>query len=358
MFCKRQDKHSHSAFHGQCDSSYLHQQDGGNQILNPSLSVSRPLAMVPTEADNSVCYTHSRDSECECRQGVSVSPGLLRLEALPCSVPSPSEQVGSSRHRPVCIPSDKPAASLCELEAGPPIRSSGCLLPPMEQGQGLCLYPILPFRQVLQSSSKTAGTTSSPCSTSVENPTLVSSFIGPPYRPSCPSPTNPQSVDSGRNDSSTNPPPAGRMAYLRQQYEEGGFSVQAKDLLSAAWRRNTSDQYASAWRKWSSWCAERKVNPISASLSDIINFLAGEFQQATLNVYRFAISMTHPVIDSHRVGEHPMICQLLKGIFNSRPPQPRYSFTWDVSVVVGYIKSLGANSTCPLKFCPKSWLCF
>ena len=186
MLCKIQDKHSHSAFHGQCDSCYLHQQDGGNQIPCPSLSVSRPLAMVPTEADNSVCHTYSRDSECECRQGVVVSPGLLGLEALPSSVPSPSEEMGSSRYRPVCIPSDKPAASLCELEARPPIRSSGCLLPPVEQGQGLCLSPILPFRQVPQSSSETAGTTSSPCSTSVENPTLVSPFLGPPYRPLSP----------------------------------------------------------------------------------------------------------------------------------------------------------------------------
>ena len=58
----------------------------------PSLFISRPLAMVPTEADNSVRHTHSRDSECECRQVVSVSPGILRLEALPSSVPSPSEQ--------------------------------------------------------------------------------------------------------------------------------------------------------------------------------------------------------------------------------------------------------------------------
>ena len=283
----------------------------------------------------------------------SVSPGLLRLEALPSSVPSPSEQVGSCRYRPVCIPPDKPAASLCELEAGPPIRSSGCLLPPVEQGQGLRLSPVLPFRQVPRSGSETAGTTASPCSTSVGNPTLVSSFIGPSYRPSSPSPPNTQSGNSGRNDSPTKPPPAGRMAYLRQQYEEGGFSVQARDLLSAAWRRNTSDQYASAWHKWTSWCAERKVNPISASLSDIINFLAGEYQQGkqyrTLNVYRSAISMTHSVIDSHRVGEHPMICQLLKGIFNSRPPQPRYSFTWDVSVVVGHIKTLAANSTLSLK---------
>ena len=209
-------------------------------------SLSRDLWQWCLQRQITVSATHIPGTECECRQGVSVSPGLLRLETLPSSVPSPSEQVGSSRYRPVCIPPDKPATSLCELEAGPPIRSSGCLLSPVEQGQGLCLSPILPFRQVSQSSSETAGTTASPCSTSVENPTLVSSFIGPSYRPSSPSPPNPPSVSSGGNDPPTNPPPAGRMAYLRQQYEEGGFSVQARDLLSAAWRRNTSDQYASA----------------------------------------------------------------------------------------------------------------
>ena len=44
--------------------------------------------------------------------------------------------------------------------------------------------------------------------------------------------------------------------------------------------------------------AERKVNPVSAYLSNIVNFLADQFQQRKdyriLNVYQSAISMTHP----------------------------------------------------------------
>ena len=59
---------------------------GGEQISFPGLSVSRPLAMVSTEADKGVCHTHSGHLECDSRQGIQVSPGLLRLENLPSSI--------------------------------------------------------------------------------------------------------------------------------------------------------------------------------------------------------------------------------------------------------------------------------
>ena len=38
-----------------------------------------------------------------------------------------------------------------------------------------------------------------------------------------------------------------------------------------------------------------------------------------------------------------MVSRLLKGVFHERPPQPRYSTTWDVSVVTNHIESLGEN---------------
>lgn len=353
MLRKGQNKHSHSAPDGQCDCTDIHQQNGGNQIPCPSLSVSRSLAVVSSETDNSVCHPHPRDPECERRQGIQASPGLLRLEALPSSVPDPSEPLGPSGTRPVCVPVDKPATSLCELETRPPGRSSGRLLPSVEHSQGLCLSPLLSPGQVPQSSAETASPMPCTGSTSVEISTLVSPLAGSSSGLSSPYSPVSQSINPGGSVPPSDPPPAGRMAYLRQQYEEGGFSCQARELLSAAWRKNTSDQYASAWRKWTGWCSPRKINPVSASLNDIINFLASEFLQGkqyrTLNVYRSAISMTHPTIDSVRVGEHPMVCQLLKGIFNSRPPQPRYSFTWDVSVVVEYIRGLGLNTSLSLK---------
>lgn len=48
-------------------------------------------------------------------------------------------------------------------------------------------------------------------------------------------------------------------------------------------------------------------------------------------------------------GGHPLVTQLMKGMFNSRPPKPKYSHTWDVTIVTKYLASLGSNSLLSLK---------
>jgi len=55
--------------------------------------------------------------------------------------------------------------------------------------------------------------------------------------------------------------------------------------------------------------------------------------------------MTHGPIDGVVVGKHPLVCRLLKGIYNQRPPQPRYSCTWDVGLVLDHIRSWGPTVT-------------
>lgn len=88
-------------------------------------------------------------------------------------------------------------------------------------------------------------------------------------------------------------------------------------------------------------------------IRSILEFLTSEFNLGrayrALNVYRSAISSTHPKIDSVRVGEHPLVVQLLKGAYNLRPPLPRHSSTWDVSLIVSFIDSLGVNESLSLK---------
>ena len=88
-------------------------------------------------------------------------------------------------------------------------------------------------------------------------------------------------------------------------------------------------------------------------MSTVANFLAGLFEQGysyrSLNSYRSSISSTHDRVDGAPVGQHPIITRLLAGAFNSRPPQPRYTTTWDVNSVTSYLKSLSDNSGLSLK---------
>ena len=130
--------------------------------------------------------------------------------------------------------------------------------------------------------------------------------------------------------------------------------------MSSATRQSTNKAYDSAWGKWSSWCATRQIDPISANIRDILSFLSDQFdnklQYRTINVLRSAISSVHPWIDGKPVGQHPIVIRLMKGIANERPCKPRYSVTWDVSRVTSYLSSLGNNDKLCLKFLTKKLL--
>ena len=40
------------------------------------------------------------------------------------------------------------------------------------------------------------------------------------------------------------------------------------------------------------------------------------------------------------ISEHPLVIRLMKGVFNSRPPESRYHYIWDASQVICYLASL------------------
>lgn len=88
-------------------------------------------------------------------------------------------------------------------------------------------------------------------------------------------------------------------------------------------------------------------------MANVGNFLSEEFEQGkaynTINGYRSAISARHPKIDGVQVGQHPDIVRLMMGVFNKRPPIPRYSETWCVDLVLGTIKSLGTDEDMDIK---------
>ena len=97
----------------------------------------------------------------------------------------------------------------------------------------------------------------------------------------------------------------------------------------------------------------RKSNPLSASIGTVSQFLtslyASGLSYSTVNTYRSAISMTHLPIDGVPVGSHYLIKRLMKGIFNKRPPVPRYVISWPVEKVLRYLKIMPGYDQISLK---------
>ena len=100
----------------------------------------------------------------------------------------------------------------------------------------------------------------------------------------------------------------------------------------------------SSWRKWKEWCEPRHIHPF---LSGVLDFLADQFEASrqcrSFNCYRSAVSSCLLPIDGFSVGQHPLVSRLLKSAFNLRPPQPKYSHTWEVHKMLDFLKSLGSN---------------
>ena len=186
---------------------------------------------------------------------------------------------------------------------------------------------------------------------------MVSSPAGATDRPSLDPTRQPGTIDGPLR----RPTPTGgigtttasRLEAIRSRQFATGISAETSQLLAAGWSTGTNTAYQSAWKRWNSWCTEREVDPLSCSIQPFLEFLAGVFKEGlqyrSINTIRSAISMTHDHIEGTPIGKHPLVTRLLKGIYNSRPPQPRYSATWDVDVVIRYLKTMGENDTLSLK---------
>ena len=127
------------------------------------------------------------------------------------------------------------------------------------------------------------------------------------------------------------------MDRLRTRLQKEGVSREASNLKIKSRISSSNLDYESAWGKWSSWYVERKIDPFCSNINQILEFLSQLFQNGlhyrAINNYRSTISPFPDHNQEKPVGEHPRICTLVASVFNSRPPQPRYCFNWNVQTV-------------------------
>ena len=99
-------------------------------------------------------------------------------------------------------------------------------------------------------------------------------------------------------------------------------------------------------QRFTQYCHQRNVDLFYAATKIGIEYLKKYFHAgvgySSVNTARFVLSTVIKTENDIPFGELPLVCRFLKGVFNLRPALPKYSTTWDVSVVLKYIKSLKA----------------
>ena len=129
---------------------------------------------------------------------------------------------------------------------------------------------------------------------------------------------------------------------FRQRLLAAGISERIFRLISSTRRQGSLSNYNSSWSKWTSWCGERKIDPFRCAIGKVLGYLGylfrSDYEHRTIGFHRSAISAYHEYVYTKPVGQHPHVCALLKGVFNHRPPQPRYVFIWDIQTVLDFVK--------------------
>ena len=247
-------------------------------------------------------------------------------------------------------------ASFYQLEARPTGNSHRCLHSRLVQHscKTLC-QPTLEFsRQSPISDTQSEGGGISPSGTSLESPIMVPTVTSDAGQRitsySTITRNNPVSMSEQPSRHCTS---VSRVGCIRDRCQSDHLSETATELVLSSWRDKSKKSYNSSFNKWARWCEGWGRNPISGPISDVANFLAELFQEgyqySSINIYRLSISTTHDRMDGYPIGQHPTVVRLLKGVFNKRPPLPRYTHTWDVSKVTSYISSLDDNASLSLK---------
>ena len=93
------------------------------------------------------------------------------------------------------------------------------------------------------------------------------------------------------------------------------------------------------------------MDPFKCHVRHYLNYLAHLSQKGhpyrTIGVRRSAISAYHESVVAGSalilLGKHPSVCAFMSWVHNLRPPVAKYSFTWDVEVVLGIFRSWPKN---------------
>lgn len=146
------------------------------------------------------------------------------------------------------------------------------------------------------------------------------------------------SIDKNETDS---------FLYIRKALRKRGISEAGQNIIIKSWRESTRKQYDTYIKKWIHYC-ERETGSNIDTVNSIIGFLTSLHEQGlsytAINTARSALSNFMRLIGKVDIHEDTLVSRFMKGIFNEKPPLPKYKTIWDAKVVLQYLETMNTQS--------------
>ncbi|CAC5386194.1 unnamed protein product [Mytilus coruscus] len=141
--------------------------------------------------------------------------------------------------------------------------------------------------------------------------------------------------------------PTGSFYLIRENLENKGLSTLTADIILQSWRQSTGKQYGTYFKRYMCFSNKKQTDPLDPSINTVLSFLSSLYDSglsySAINTVKSAISSICSVTSGIDIGKHKLVTRYMRGIFNARPSLPKYTETWDVNIVLDYLKSLPAN---------------
>ena len=116
------------------------------------------------------------------------------------------------------------------------------------------------------------------------------------------------------------------------------MSATVEDLIKKSTRGKTKAKYKTIRQKWIRYCEEKGQDLMAADTNVFLNFVGDEFDRglkySTIKNYISPLKVFMGNVDMS------LVKQVLKGVFNIRPPTAKYACIWDVNILLNHLGNM------------------
>ena len=142
-------------------------------------------------------------------------------------------------------------------------------------------------------------------------------------------------------------------SYIREELRRQGIPSETTSYILKGWRDSTKSQYRLYFRKWIYFCQQQSYNPFSFHEKNVLKFLTGLFNDGLstsgVGTAKAAIHTILGAAKGQKIDTSYFESLMMKGFFNTRPSLPRYATTWDVNLLLAFLRDMPPNELLSLK---------